>query len=79
MIKKYKRILISFSGKNFQDEQLAKKYIFCLTSVKPSCTVRTSCTVLVLQKKIKEILALKRRDRDYKIDSSRTVWAILIR
>jgi ribonucleotide reductase alpha subunit len=32
-----------------------------------------------LKKKIKNILALKRRDRVYKIDSSLAVWAILIR
>ena len=49
-----------------------------MTSAKPSCRVQSSCTVLVLQKN-KKILALKRRDRVYKIDSSRTVWAILIR
>jgi len=73
MIKKYKRILISFSGKNIQDEQLAKKYIFCLTSVKPSCTVPTSCTVLVLQKKNYINTRSQEGDRDYKIDSSRTV------
>ncbi len=54
MIKKYIEDIIFFSGKNFQDEQLANKYIFCLTSVKPSCNVRTSCTVLVLQKKLKK-------------------------
>ena len=61
MIKKYKRILISFSDKNFQDEQLAKKYIFCLTSVKLSCRVQISCTVLVLQKKLKNTRSQEER------------------
>ena len=61
MIKRYKRILISFSGKNFQDEQLAKKYIFCLTSVKPICSVRASCTVLVLKKNYKNTRSQEER------------------
>ena len=60
-LKNTMRILISFSGKNFQDEQLVIKYIFYLTSVKPICRVQTSCTVLVLQKKIKNTRSQEER------------------